>query len=200
MLWDGLIIVVIVALAFAGWNVGIVNSWRGPFAVLIATLVTAQLYVDFATWIVQQLRVPPQQAVVIGYVLLWGGVEIVAELAMNLLLPFGKKGKPMFFERGAGALLGIAKALFVILLPLIALNGPIKVPKPPADKDALINPMTSGIDKSALGAIFFSIAKGLTPSLGSIVVSNKEPSFKPNFAGNTFIDEEAIERGKTTAK
>jgi uncharacterized membrane protein required for colicin V production len=188
MLWDGLIVVLIVTLALAGWNVGIINSWRGPVAMLIATIATQQFYVDFCTWIVQQLRVPPEQAIGIGYVLLWLAIEIVIELLMSVLLPFGSKNKPVFFERAAGATLGVIRALVIILLPMIALHGPIKVPSPPPDKSALVNPMQSGIDKSGLLAFFYNMGKGLYPAARPIVVSEKEPSFKPNFSGSTTLD------------
>lgn len=189
MLWDGLIIVLIVGLAIAGWNVGIINSWRGPLALLIATIATQMFYVDFCTWIVQQLRVAPTQAVGIGYLLLWGGIDITLELLMAVLLPFGSKNKPTFFYRAAGAVFGVVRALVVILLPLIALQGPIKVPTAPPDKAALINPLESGIEKSGLLPVFTNIAKGLYPGTKGLVVSTKEPSFKPNFAGTNAIDE-----------
>lgn len=189
MIWDGLIVVLIVTLAVTGWNVGIVNSWRGPVALLIATIATQMFYVDFCTWIVQQLRVPPAQAIGIGYLLLWGGIDIVLELLMAVLIPFGTKNKPTFFFRAAGAGFGLFRALVVILLPLIALQGPIKIPAPPADKAALINPMESGIDKSGLIPVFTNIAKGLYPAASGLVVSTKEPSFKPNFSGTNALDE-----------
>jgi uncharacterized membrane protein required for colicin V production len=191
MVWDGVIILLILTLAVAGWNVGIVNSWRGPAALLIATIATQQFYVDFATWIVQQLRVSPDQAIGMGYVLLFGAIEIVCELLLNVILPFNRKTRPMFFERVAGAGFGVIKAIIVVLLPLIALAGPIKVPKAPPDKSALINPVESGIDKSALLAFGGNLAKRLAPGIGVIVISNKEPSFKPTFKDNSEGSEES---------
>jgi hypothetical protein len=189
MLWDGLIVALIITLAIAGWNVGIVNSWRGPIALLIATIATQMFYVDFCTWIVQQLRVPPAQAIGIGYLLLWGAIDITLELLMAMLLPFGSKNKPTFFFRAAGAGFGLFRAFVVILLPMIALQGPIKIPTAPPDKAALVNPMDSGIDKSGLIPVFTNIAKGLYPATKGLVVSEKEPSFKPNFAGTNAVDE-----------
>lgn len=189
MLWDGLIVVLIVILALAGWNVGIINSWRGPVAILIATIATQQFYVDFSTWIVQQLRVPPEQGIAMGYVLLWLAIEITVELLMSVLLPWGSKKKPLFFERALGAGFGIFRALVIILLPMIALQGPIKVPAPPPDKAPLVNPMQSGIDKSGLVGVFNNIAKGLYPAARPLVVSDKAPSFKPNFSGTSAIDQ-----------
>lgn len=195
MLWDGLIFLLIAGLAFAGWTVGFINSWRGPVAMIVATIATQQFYVDFATWIVQQLRISPQAAVVLGYLLMWCAVEIVCELVLNVALPFGSKNKPMFFNRLGGAAFGFARAIIIVILPIIALYGPMKVPAAPADKVPLINPMQLGTEKSALLPVFTNLGKSLSPGLGPIVVSNKEPSFKPNFSGNTAIDEMNSESG-----
>lgn len=189
MLWDGLMVALVLTLAVAGWNVGIVNSWRGPFAIVLATVVTQIFYVDFATWIVQQLRMPPDQAIATGYVLMWCGTEIVCELLLSVIVPFNKKTRPMLLERISGALLGAAKGLVIILLPFLALQAPIKVPHPPADKSALVNPLDLGIEKSSLIPVFTGIAKNAMPAIGSFVVSTKEPSFKPSFSGTTAVDE-----------
>src|SRR5579883_3015160 len=134
MLWDGLIAALIFGLAITGWRVGLINSWRTPFAILLATIVTQQFYVDFATFIVQQLRVTPTEAIASGYIMLWCAAEIVAELLMTLTLTFGKKTKPPFFDRLFGAGLGMCKGVLVVILPAIALTGPINVPEAPPDK------------------------------------------------------------------
>lgn len=189
MLWDGLILGLIVTLGVAGWNVGIINSWRGPVAILIATIATHQFYVDFSTWIVQQLRLPPVQAVAMGYLLLWLAIDIVLEILMSVLIPLGTKNRPVFFGRVAGAAFGVVRAVIIILLPMIAVQGPINIPAPPADKVPLVNPMQSGIDKSVAIAFFNNVAKGLYPAAAPLVVSTKEPSFKPNFSGTNAVDE-----------
>ncbi len=182
MLWDGLILLLLVALAVAGWNIGIINSWRGPVAMIVATIATQQLYVDFSAWIVQQLQLSPEQGVALGYLLLWCGIEIVAELALTLLVPLGTKNRPMFFGRATGAALGLVKGLVIVLLPMIALNAPIKISGPPdATKGALFNPMELGLDKAVSLPFFGGIAKGMYPVLGPIVTSSKEPGFKLNF-------------------
>src|SRR5688572_32277832 len=122
MVWDGFVFLVAVTLAFAGWNVGIINSWRGPIAVVAATIATQQFYVDFATWIVQQLRVDPPMAIGLGYVLLWVLLEIVIEILLNIIIPLNTKKRPQLFERIAGAALGLAKAAIIVILPLMALQ------------------------------------------------------------------------------
>jgi len=190
MLWDGLIFVLIVTLAVAGWNVGIINSWRGPIALLVATLITQQFYIDFSTWIVQQLRMPPDQSVALGYTLMWCAIAIIVEILLSVLLPVASKNKPVFFERAGGAVFGLIRGVIIVLLPMVAMQGPMnKIPAAPPDKSALINPLESGIEKSALLPFFMNMAKGFYPSLKPIVVSEKAPSFKPNFAGTNAVDE-----------
>src|SRR5437868_4003975 len=154
MVWDGLIFVLIVTLAVAGWNVGIINSWRGPFAMIISTLITQRFYVDAATYVVGQTRMPPEQAIAIAYLVIWCLLEVIIEPLLRVILPFGKKTKPMFFGRLFGAAFGIGRALLIILLPCIAIAGPIKVPIAPADRAHLIQPMESGIG-GAVGVPFF---------------------------------------------
>lgn len=181
MLWDGLIILLVLALSTAGWNVGIINSWRGPVAIIIATIATQLLYVDFAQWIVQQLQLTPEQAVGLGYILLWCALEIIAELALSVAVPLGTKNKPQFFERAAGAVLGLAKAIIIVILPMIALQAPIKVEAAPASGSKLFNPMELGLE-NAVGVKFFAgVAKAMYPTVGPLVASTKAPSFKPSF-------------------
>ena len=184
MLWDGMIILLALTLAIAGWNVGIINSWRGPVAVIIATLVTQQFYVDFAAWIVQQLRVQPDMAVVMGYLLLWGGIEIIGEILLNIVLSFGTKQRPQLFERIAGSALGLAKTFIIVLLPIMCLHASAqnKIPGPPEQTAKLKVLMVSGVEESSLISFFGSIAKAASPTLGMFVISKKEPSFKPNFS------------------
>jgi uncharacterized membrane protein required for colicin V production len=190
MVWDVLIVLLLITLAVAGWSVGIVNSWRGPFALIVATVVTQRYYVDFATWIVQQLRTSPEQSIAIAYILLWGAVEIIAELLLSVLLPFNKKTRPLVPERLMGSGLGVFKGFVVILAPLIALQGPIKVPQAPEDKSNLINPVVSRIEGARLVGLLTEVAKGLKPTFGGIVINTKDPSFQPNYAGTNALDEE----------
>jgi uncharacterized membrane protein required for colicin V production len=184
MLWDGLIVLIVFTLGIAGWTVGIINSWRGPFAMLVATLVTQHFYVDFGAFLLQQLRMSPQYSLVLSYILLWGAVEMGTEVLMMIVLQFNRKVKPMFFERLFGLVFGLLKGFVVVLLPAIALQAPVKLPSAPADKSALINPVDSGVDRSMLIPYLDGIGKGLYPTLGNLVASTKEPSFKPDFHGD----------------
>ncbi|HEY9792198.1 MAG TPA: CvpA family protein [Candidatus Obscuribacterales bacterium] len=184
MVWDGLMVLLVITLAIAGWNVGIVNSWRGPFAMVVATIVTQKFYIDVATYIVGQLRMSPEYCIVLAYMLLWIGVEAFCEVVLMVLVQINKKTKPMFFERLFGAGFGLVKGVIILILPAIAVHAPLKVPTAPPDKSALINPMESGLDGSNLIPYLSGLGKGLYSGFGGLIASSKEPSFKPDFNGD----------------
>jgi uncharacterized membrane protein required for colicin V production len=184
MVWDGLMVLLVIVLGIAGWNVGIVNSWRGPIAMVIATVVTQRFYVDFATYVVGQLRMSAEYSIVLAYMLLWIAVEVLCEVLLMVLVQINRKEKPLFFERLFGAAFGLIKGVVILLLPAIAVHAPLKVPTAPPDKSALINPVESGIDGSNLIPYVSGVGKGLYPGFGGLIASTKEPSFKPDFNGD----------------
>lgn len=182
MLWDVLIVFAALGLGIAGWNVGLINSWRGPFALILATVVTQMFYVDFATWIVQQLSVKPDYAVLFSYLMMWLVIEICTELAMNLFLSWNRKERPRALDRVGGVLFALVKCLCICLFPVVAFVSPSKVPEaptPPSDSQ-LINPIKLGVEDSRLIKFLEETGSSL-PFVKSIVVSDKQPSFKPNF-------------------
>ena len=181
MVWDGLICLAIIVLAIAGWQVGIVNSWRGPFAIVMASVGVQHFYVDFATWIVQQMRIPAATAVVVGYILLWLAFEISSELLLSACIHWGTKHAPRMFERLGGAMLGVLKVFVFVLLPLIVVQAKITVPEPPKEVCQVEIPMPSGLDESSVIAGLTPFAKSLVPTLGKFVVSTAGPSFEPVF-------------------
>lgn len=181
MVWDGFIFLVLISLCIAGWNVGIINSWRAPIAMIIATIATQQFYVDFATWIVQQLMVKPEWGSFIAYLMMWLGIEITLEVMMNVMLPWGRKERPLAFDRAGGVALAIVRWTIICTLPLMVMQEPSKIPTPPPKDDGLINPIKIGFNDSHLIQMFAGLGKTLRPAFGGIVISDKAPSFKPNF-------------------
>ena len=181
MAWDGIIFLAFVALCLAGWNVGGINSWRGPLACLVATLATQQFYIDFATWIVQQLFVKPDWATFMAYLMMWVAIEITTEVIMNLTLPWNRKERPMVYDRIGGVALAIFRWVLIVTLPLMAMHTPNKVPTAPEKEAAMINLIDMGFQDSHLVSAFTGFAKNLQPAIGGIVTSDKEPSFKANF-------------------
>lgn len=184
MLVDGLLFLTFVSLCIAGWNVGIINSWRAPVAMIIATVATQQFYIDFATWIEQQTLIEPKWSTFAAYVMMWLVVEIVTEICMSLFLPWNRKDRPVAFDRVGGVALAFVRFVFICALPLMAMNAPNKLPDPPKKEktgDEFIYPFTNSFEQSHIFMGMNGFAKGLIPSLGAIVVSDKAPSFKPNF-------------------
>jgi uncharacterized membrane protein required for colicin V production len=184
MLWDGLLFLALVSLCIAGWNVGIINSWRAPIAMIIATIATQQFYIDFATWIEQQTMLEPKWSAFAAYVMMWLVVEIVTEICMSLFLPWNRKDRPMALDRVGGLGLAFVRWVVICSLPLMAMYAPNKLPALPKKEktgDEFIYPFTNSFEQSNIMNGMGGFAKGLIPSLGQIVVSDKAPSFKPNF-------------------
>jgi uncharacterized membrane protein required for colicin V production len=181
MLWDALIALTIITLGIAGWNVGLINSWRGPFGIVAATIAARMFYVDFATFIVQQLKLPPQMAIALAFVLIWCVIDSIVEVLMLVILQFNRKTKPMFFERLFGAAFGLFRGFLIVLLPAVALQGPIKVPASAPDKSQLINPMDAGLETSVLLPVLNKTGAAFYPLLGPLVSNSNPPSFKPGY-------------------
>jgi hypothetical protein len=181
MIWDGLVLMALITLCLAGWNVGLLNSWRGPIAMVIATIVTQQFYIDFGTWICQQTLIQPGFCAFMAYGMMWLVVDIVTEISMNLTLTWGSKERPKVFNRVGGVILALIRWVIICTFPLMAMTTPSKIPAPPEHSDGLINPLKVGFEESKVLNAMAEFGKSLKPGLGALVVSDKAPSFKPNF-------------------
>lgn len=181
MIWDGLVLLALIALCLAGWNVGLINSWRGPIAMVVATFVTQQFYIDFGTWIAQQTMIQPGFCAFLAYAMMWIVVDIVTEICMSLTLTWGSKERPKVFNRIGGVILALVRWTVICTFPLMAMISPNKIPEAPRHDEALINPLKVGFEDSIVMKNLAEFGKGLLPGLGGMVVSTKEPSFKPNF-------------------
>ena len=149
---------------------------------IIATFVTQMFYVDFGTWIVQQTLIAAHFAAFAAYLMMWLVIEISVEIAMGLVLTWNRKERPMALDRCGGVAVAIARWGLICTLPLMAMLSPnCKIPEPPPKSDGLVNEMKLGFNESHILGFWGNIAKGLLPGLGGVVVSSKEPSFKPNF-------------------
>lgn len=179
MLWDGLFLIVATVLAVNGWKRGLIASWRGPIAMVLATLAVQPFYVDFATWIVSRLRTSPETAVLMAYLMLWFSIESVLEIVLAMAIRGGVQTRPIFFDRAGGVIYGLFKSAVIITLPLMAVSAELKVPPPPPDLSGLVLPSSSSIENSILVPGFKAVAQALLPLAGQFVVSDKEPSFKP---------------------
>jgi uncharacterized membrane protein required for colicin V production len=188
MIWDGLAVIALLALCLAGWNVGLINSWRGPVAIVVATLVTQQFYIDFSTWICQQTMMTAAFSTFVGYTMMFIAVDIVTEISMSLVLTWGSKDRPQLFNRIGGVALAIVRWVVICTFPLMAMTTPTKIPDPPKHDDGLINPLKVGFEESTILNNMAGFGKSLMPGMGGMIVSNKEPSFKPNFEASKHLE------------
>ncbi|MBI4534140.1 MAG: CvpA family protein [Candidatus Melainabacteria bacterium] len=179
MLWDGLIVLVASVLAINGWNRGLVASWRGPVAIIAATLIVQQFYIDFSTWLVSRIRINPEAAVVAGYLLLWFCADIILEIILYMFIKQGSKARPVFLDRLGGVAYGLVKACIIALLPLMVSSVELKIPPPPADKSGLVFPQSMATEGSYLLPGLRGVAMACLPHLQKYVVSSKPPSFTP---------------------
>src|SRR5262249_45399966 len=106
MLWDGLFVVMAVVLAINGYNRGLFASWRGPIAMIVTTFIVQQVYVDFAAWVTSRLRISPENAVIVGYLMLWFSIESLLEIVLNALIKGGPQRRPGTFNRILGIFYG----------------------------------------------------------------------------------------------
>lgn len=182
MFWDGLTAVLAIGLFIAGWKRGFLASLPSPIAIIVATLVTQHIYVDFAQWLSQQLRLDPHPAVGAGYVMCWLTIDTAVELIIGMFL----KGRfaehtPIVLNQFAGGIWGIVKAVIIIVLPLMALSVEIKIPVPPKDVSGLVAPEIPAESDSTVMPVLRKAAEALLPTIGNYVVSTNAPSFEPKY-------------------
>lgn len=181
LVFDGLIVIVGTILAFNGYKRGLVASWRGPIAIIAATIAVKYVYVDFATWIMSRLGINPEAAVLIGYLMLWFSLEIILEIVLAMTFKQEAQKAPVMLDRLGGAGYGLLKTAVIIILPIMAVSADIKIPAPPPDKIRQNIEVFGSRDETYLVSGFRNIARALLPIIGGFVVSEKEPSFKPRY-------------------
>ena len=182
MLWDGVFVIMCVVLAINGYKRGLVASWRGPIAMVLATFIVQFIYIDFSAWVTMRLRITPESAVIVGYLMLWFSIEAILEILLMALIKVGPRTRPGTFNRIFGIFYGLAKALIITVLPLMAAQVEINIPEPPPDKSGLVVPEFAGLQGAYLMPGFKSVARALLPTVGQFVVSSKTPSFKPDYS------------------
>jgi hypothetical protein len=181
MLYDFLIFAIVVVSAGAGWHIGIINSWRSPFAMVAATFGTQKLYIDAATHLVGHLKIQPAQGVTVVYLVMWPLFYVIAETILRVVLPFNSKERPLLFGRIFGACWGLVVGLMIVILPGFASDAPIAIPIPAADTAHLEQPIDNGISASSLVPAIKRLSQGLYGDIGKYAVSTSGPSFKPDY-------------------
>jgi len=179
MLLDGLFLVVAIGLAVNGWHRGLIASWRGLLAMILATVAVKFVYVDFSAWLLMRLQGSLLTAVVFGYLICWLTAEILIEMGLGMIFKEESKRKPRFADRAGGVLYGLSKASVIFLLPAMAIAVEIQIPPPPAVKTAVSLPELRY--DGYLIAGFRQVARALVPVIGPYVVSERPPGFEMKY-------------------
>jgi uncharacterized membrane protein required for colicin V production len=180
MIWDGFILYFAIAFAIAGWNVGFKRSLPSLLPVLAATVITQALYVDFATWIVEQLRIPPDSAVFIAYLLLWLVLEFAGEATLGMLFYSPTPRNMLKINRFGGSLIGIFKCATVLVFASLTALLNESVPDPPKYDSKAFWIMDSA-NSSTLLQMCESLAAVTPPKVAAAVVSMQKPTYTPEF-------------------
>lgn len=179
MVFDVAIIYLGITLAVAGWNLGVINAWPAPIAMLVATAATQLVYVDLCTWLVDQTRLPGQLGFFVGYAVIWLLIEVACELGLILLIPIRKRFIIGKGNRVAGAGVGLAKAAVVVVFATAATVSSVWLPAPPPDVLALY--FNEASQESILMRQCKSIASKMPNDLADKVISSNRPGYRVTF-------------------
>ncbi len=180
MIFDGLTVFFVISLAVAGWNIGLAGCWTVPLSMVAATVATQAVYVDFSTWLVQQLKMEPGCAVFLGYLLVWLCIEAACELILAMLPRQSANRQLLVSEKCAGAAVGLIKGLTILVFASMASATVHEIPDPPG-YEAGSAWIGENLKTSRLLHVSHRTAYKLKRSVGKYVVSGKGPSFQPDF-------------------
>lgn len=195
MIWDLVILFMGSGLAIAGWQLGIINSWPAPIAMILSTACTQLLYVHLGAFTLEETRLPGDLAYFISYVMIWIALEMIFEALLLLLLPIKKRFTANIPSRALGMMLGIAKAVTVLVFAAAAGASSITLPTPP-EGSAIVGWMC----ETTHGSVFLRSARGVAAhmpiALAQRVVSEESPIFKPTFGDQAVLKVNALRARK----
>lgn len=180
MIWDAAIVFFIGAFVAAGWQLGMVRCWTVPISIVVATIATQTIYVDFSTWLVQQLKIEPAYAVLCGYLLLWLNIEAICEVLLGYLSRQIVYRQLITPEKWAGAAIGFAKGLTILVFASMASTMVLEIPEPPSYDPRAVW-LADSLRSSRLLNLSHNSACNFKRAVGKYVISNKPPSFQPDF-------------------
>lgn len=180
MIWDGFILYFAIAFAIAGWNVGFKRSMPSLLPVVLATVVTQALYVDVATFVVEQLRIPPDSAIFITYLLLWLALEFAGEAFLSMLFYSPTPREMLKINRFGGAAIGLFKCATVLVFASLTALVNESVPDPPKYDSKAFWIMDTANDSTLL-QICENVAAVTPPKVAAAVVSTQKPTYTPEF-------------------
>lgn len=195
MVWDFAIVYIAVALAIAGWNIGLRNSWPTPIAMFLATIAVQSSYVDFCAWVFDGTRLTADLAFFAGYIIFWLAAEFGLECALRALLPVPNEFTVSKASRAAAAVLGLAKAAVLVVFATAATVSCRGLPYPPSGA-----PIAEFLIDGAHGSIVLKAARvaaaRLPEHVAQQVICWQGPSSRPTFRDGTAmrVDREKAEK------
>lgn len=132
MVWDCLIAWIVVVCTTVGWSLGLLRSATVPVAMLIATFIAQNIYIDLAAIMADALQLEPTLAVFLGYFITWLGLvsyidAVLLELCGSILWEQDLK----LFSKIAGASIGFCKGFGAFVLASMVAYAQHQVPAPP---------------------------------------------------------------------
>jgi hypothetical protein len=195
MIWDFAILWLILSLAVAGWNLGVVNAWPMPVAMLLSTAITQMFYGNFSAWLLDQSHLPGALAFFLGYILLWLAIELTLEGCLVLLIPIRKRFTISRLNRSVGALAGFSKAAIVILFATAASVTAGRVSDLEAPGPPLVTWLGDSRHESVLLHKSARLAAQMPAALANKVISHDTPTYEPPVVEPDVSDERKEELG-----
>lgn len=179
MVWDCLIAWVIVLCTTVGWSLGLLRSVTVPIAMIIATFIAQNIYIDLSTLMADLLQLEPSLAVFLGYFATWLG--LVSYIDAVLLELFGSslwERDIKLFSKVAGASIGFCKGFGAFVLASMVAFAQHQVPSPPVYSWQNHWMMVLAQDSFFLPKIH-TVACQLGRPIGRYVLSDSAPRIQP---------------------
>lgn len=179
MVWDCLIAWVVVICTTVGWSLGLLRSATVPVAIVIATFISQNIYIDVATVMADALQLEPSLAVFLGYFLTW--LALVSYIDAILIDLFGEslwEHEVKFFSKLAGASIGFCKGFGAFVLASMVAYAQHQVPSPPIYSWQNHWIMVLAQDSFFLPKIH-KVACQLDKPIGKFVLSDSAPRIQP---------------------
>jgi hypothetical protein len=180
MIWDCVIVYFAITLALAGWNVGLVNSWRTPIAMVLSTVVARYVYINVSALLIDGTHLPAAAGVFIGYIMVWLVLEFAFAFVLQVFFPAPRCFRGGRLDRLGGAILGGCKAAAVLCFAMLASIAVMEFPAPP-DYPLIALWISESGDESNAVRTLQQMACGLPPAVVKAVVSQRPPDVQVTY-------------------
>jgi len=161
-LWDTIIFAILALGALAGWRSGLIRQAVGLAGVVIGILVGVALMDTVGGLVAPILRLSQGLAPILGFVIVFVGVQVAAVVSSNLLSSIVAVLRLSFLDRAGGGLLGVAKAAVISSLLLLVLNFGGRPGSAARSKSVLYEPIAQVVPE------LWGYLRGVFPELSDI--------------------------------